>query len=73
MPVLVVFALAAYTSYRLGVVSGLAIGVALLAWVLVALLTGVPVVAIGCVIAAGNIGWLTGLWLQVEAEAELAR
>ncbi|QJR17250.1 hypothetical protein [Pelagibacterium halotolerans] len=73
MPVLGVFALAAYTSYRYGVVSCLAIGVTLFFWALMALLMGVPFLAIGCVIAAGNMGWLTGLWLQSEAQAEIAR
>ena len=56
MPVLAVFALAICSSTRFGVASGPAIGFALFFWTL----------AIGCVIAGANLGWLAGLWLQTQ-------
>lgn len=72
MPVFGVFALAICSSYCFGVASGLAIGMALFAWAVMALLTGVPALAVGCVIAAANLGWVFGLWLQFLHRLELA-
>ncbi|HCO55828.1 MAG TPA: hypothetical protein DIT93_12540 [Pelagibacterium sp.] len=66
MPVLAVFALAICSSTRFGVSSGPAIGFALFFWTLLALVSGTPIMAIGCVIAGANLGWLTGLWLQTQ-------
>lgn len=72
MPVFGVFALAICSSYYFGVSSGLAIGMALFTWGLIALFTGLPIVAIACVIAAANLGWIFGLWLQFQHRPELA-
>lgn len=72
MPVLAVFALAICSSTRFGVASGPAIGFALFIWAVLALLAGIPLMAIGCVIAGANLGWLAGLWLQGQNRQLLA-
>ncbi len=67
MPVLGVFVLAIYAAYRCGVFSAVAVGAAVFAWICVAILTGVPLLALACVVAAANLGWISGLWARAAS------
>lgn len=72
MPVLVVFVLAIYAAYRFGAFSAVAIGAAVFAWIVVAVITDVPALAMACVIAAANLGWISGLWVRAASRPEFA-
>lgn len=63
MPVLAAFALAFFAGYRLGGLSCIGIALGLSAWML---LGGMSAPGIACVIAAANLGWISGLWARVS-------